>query len=115
MRPRTIISVITFVFFTVVSLKANDRQYNPTYGPTSVNIITANAILQLPDGYFYLEKSDAIALLREVGNPGVDVDALIAPTIKNANWFIYFKFLDIGYFKMKMSKTNLRTLIYLAR
>lgn len=101
MRPRMTISTCALIVLCTFLLNAQEREYNPTYGPSFVHITKANVGFQLPDGYFFLEQSDATALMRECGNPSADIDALVASSAEDTNWFIYFKFYDIGYFKME--------------
>lgn len=107
MRPRN--SVLAFVLELLCSfaLVAQEHQYNPTHGPAEVTISNANVGFNLPEDYFFLQAADATALMREIGNLSVDIDALVVPADEDANWFIYFKFSDLGYFKMEEVKEEL--------
>ncbi|RCK72653.1 MAG: putative inner membrane protein [Ignavibacteriae bacterium] len=107
MKPTNIVSTFVLVLACSFALIAQERQYNPTYGPAYVTISNANVGFRLPEGYFFLEAADATAFMREFGNPSVDIDALVAPTDENADWYIYFKFSDLGYFKMEKVKEEL--------
>jgi len=74
--------------------------YSPTYGPTKVSIPNSNSSVIIPDGFLFLESYDANQLMREIGNSGMDISGLVMPSSEDADWFVYFKFNDLGYFKM---------------
>lgn len=107
MRPTNIVLAFALVLICSFVLSAQEHQYNPTHGPAYVTISKANVSFRLPEGYVFLEESDATALIREAGNPSADIDALVAPASEEADWFIYFKFNDLGYFKMEDVKEEL--------
>jgi uncharacterized membrane-anchored protein len=71
-------------------------------GPVDVPL-ASQAVLKLPTGYVFIPQPQATAVLRAMGNPGLDprLLGLIFPEAadSDANWLITVRFEDSGYIK----------------
>lgn len=114
MKNKTCIIATVMLVLTTQAILAQKQEYHPTYGPAMVTVRSANIILALPERFFFLEGAEATKLMKELGNPDANIDALIAPTETNADWYLYFRFNDLGYFKMEDVKEGLDEIDLLA-
>jgi uncharacterized membrane-anchored protein len=68
-------------------------------GPQKIPVV-AQAQLDLPKGYGFVPSTQAVRLLKAMGNrPGDNVAGLVLPLEDDDQWFIVVRYVDAGYIK----------------
>lgn len=91
----------------IILAYGQENKQNPIFGPQTVEFKKAHATIVVPEGYVYFDEKDATQLLQAVGNMGIQVDGLIIYAKEDTKWYLYFRFIEIGYFKMDDIKDEL--------
>lgn len=88
------------LFLPLAALAQEDPGIEWTPGPTTADLGSNLAQIEVPEGYVFADGDNTRKLMELYGNPPTDREVgAIAPTAKDENWVLVFEYDAAGYVK----------------